>query len=744
MKRILPLIAATTLAAVSPGLQALSLAEMQVQSRLDEPLRARIPLVDLQGIDPSRLRAHLADKADFQEAGLPRAALIDDLQLSMSLEGGDPVLLLSTEQAVKEPYLELLLTLEWPGGEQRRQVNLLLDPPAYTLGPSLLTAAQTSKPKVQDAWPKAAADQRVVLPVQPEAMVDATEKAADVDGAQRQLVVEAGNTLWSLADGIRRQFDASVEQTMLALFRENPGAFEADNINTLQAGAVLDVPSRAAMTALSSAQARQQVLEQNQIWRSAQPIVVETAATDEQSSAAPAGMIMVDAEAAQAVYRAIEEANAGRVSAATDELKSVPETNVSLEHAPPATAGAEQDGDIIADMTDASVIQAGLVSVGDLEAATTRQNERLDALESNLKTTNETLAQVREQSDQLGGMMASLRQSVEGLHDQLMASLRPDPLESTGSGIGLSSLLQQMKGNMITIGGIAAIALLLPFAVLRRRQRTRDDKQNDSDRDQPPSQTIEKGDDAAMTWPEMQFETQFEADVPTVSMSVDEDEFQDQRAQTHTLNDADVFIAYGRHAAARELLEQELKNAPERHDLRLRLLSVYIALDEREAAEREADFLQNHAQPAYHQEVQRLMAGFDAQHDEAVFDQAVQEKALSEAAQSPLMDESDTSETTFETLAVEAGNEKERTCSVDEHVIDYQPPSLQATNSSRHVGEPSEIVYPGRLDMAGPDGKNATASGQEDDNGESWDIQEITFEPGRRNEQHSAPDTFRH
>nr|WP_298374425.1 FimV/HubP family polar landmark protein [uncultured Halomonas sp.] len=727
MKRTLPLIVATTLAVASPGLQALDLDEMQVQSRLDEPLRARIPLIDLQGIDSSRLRVHLANKAEFQEAGLPRADLIDDLHLAINREGGDPMLLLSTDQAVSEPYLELLLTLEWPGGEQRRQINVLLDPPAYRLPPSLLTAAQTSKSAERNTQRESVADQPLLPTSKPAVSVDAARKTAGA--LPHQLVVERGNTLWSLADGIRRQFEVSTEQAMLALFRSNPRAFEADNINTLQAGTVLAIPSRAAMTSIDSRQARQQVLEQNRAWSSAQPDTVASSSFDETASVSSAETVMVDAEAAIALYGGIEKAEAAKAAAVTETLDILPESSVS-------SAVLPQSGisNTVQSATNASELQANLVSAEELESVTARQDERLSALESNLKMTNDTLAQVREQSDQLGGMMASLRKSVEGLHDRLVASLQPEPLES--SGIGLSGLVQQMKGNMITVGGVAAIALLLPLALLRRRQRSRVEKHEEVEQVQPPSVAQESD----LSW--MQDEMQDEMTARAVPMSV-ADEFQDSPAQAQTLNDADVFIAYGRHAAARELLEQELENAPERHDLRLKLLSVYIALDEREAAEREADFLQNHAQPAYHQEVQRLLASLDAQYEDAVFEQATQETPSFEMESSFETDDSDILEPVSEPPVMK-NEEKATQYPFDEHVIDYQPPNLQVADTQRPGERSSEIVYPSNLELAKRDRQGASPLDQQSDSDENWDIQEITFEPGRKSDQYPAPEAFRH
>nr|WP_298522015.1 FimV/HubP family polar landmark protein [uncultured Halomonas sp.] len=274
MKRTLPLIVATTLVVASPGLQALDLDEMQVQSRLDEPLRARIPLIDLQGIDSSRLRVQLANKAEFQEAGLPRADLIDDLHLTVNREGGDPVLLLSTDQAVSEPYLELLLTLEWPEGKRQHQVNVLLDPPGYANSPSSLnvgltrttaTLAAASIPKLLASSGRSNSDEAVTT----------------IEEHPRQLQARAGDALSILADRARRGKNATLEQAMLALLTSNPGAFFRNNINALRTGSVLNMPTGEEMSAFDVNQARRQVHEQNEAWQTRHVRPVEVGGLNE-------------------------------------------------------------------------------------------------------------------------------------------------------------------------------------------------------------------------------------------------------------------------------------------------------------------------------------------------------------------------------------------------------------------------------------------------------------------------------
>jgi pilus assembly protein FimV len=76
---------------------------------------------------------------------------------------------------------------------------------------------------------------------------------------------------------------------MLALLRANPEAFEDNNINNLRSGQVLRVPERDEITRLAPGEARQEVMRQNRLWREYRERTTEqpepqVAVTDEPAS----------------------------------------------------------------------------------------------------------------------------------------------------------------------------------------------------------------------------------------------------------------------------------------------------------------------------------------------------------------------------------------------------------------------------------------------------------------------------
>lgn len=85
--------------------------------------------------------------------------------------------------------------------------------------------------------------------------------AQDRAAAPATLTVGAGDTATALAQQLRPA-GATLEQTLVALWRANPRAFGNGNLNQLLQGATLQVPSEREILRLSAAQAHALVVEQ--------------------------------------------------------------------------------------------------------------------------------------------------------------------------------------------------------------------------------------------------------------------------------------------------------------------------------------------------------------------------------------------------------------------------------------------------------------------------------------------------
>jgi pilus assembly protein FimV len=131
--------------------------------------------------------------------------------------------------------------------------------------------------------------------------------AAPSSSPDRYGPVSSGETLWAIAQQVRPDSSVSMNQTMLALLRANPDAFIGDNINRLKRGAVLRIPTRDELSALTAAAAAAEVSEQARAWR------------EDSAGSAPTS-VSVPSEPVAAVERAPASSTATPASASRLEL----------------------------------------------------------------------------------------------------------------------------------------------------------------------------------------------------------------------------------------------------------------------------------------------------------------------------------------------------------------------------------------------------------------------------------------
>ncbi|BBI62417.1 hypothetical protein HSBAA_37230 [Vreelandella sulfidaeris] len=130
MKNTLTWITWLSLSAVSPFALAVGLGQANVSSYLDAPLDASIPLLESSDYAPDDIRVSVAEPSDFAAAGLEWTPLAASVRARVQEQQGHLQVRLSSQQAMEEPWLELLLTIEYPGGQQAHDVTLLFDPRA--------------------------------------------------------------------------------------------------------------------------------------------------------------------------------------------------------------------------------------------------------------------------------------------------------------------------------------------------------------------------------------------------------------------------------------------------------------------------------------------------------------------------------------------------------------------------------------------------------------------------------------
>ena len=197
---------------------AISLGSPKLLSKPGEPLKVEFPIrvgADEQSVLAS-LNVGVANKASYDRLGISQRLLTLNPQAMIYRNQQEQLMvLLETVESVPmtdDPFLDVLVTLNWSAGSFSKTFTLLL-------------------------------------------------------GDAQKILVRPGQTLSEIAAQLAPQLQgANLDQTMMALFKANPDAFASGSINRLEAGAELNQPNQALLRSISPAEAQQFVAESNAQW----------------------------------------------------------------------------------------------------------------------------------------------------------------------------------------------------------------------------------------------------------------------------------------------------------------------------------------------------------------------------------------------------------------------------------------------------------------------------------------------
>lgn len=238
---------------------ALSLGEVQIESPLNEPLRGSIPVYSASASELGSLRVGLAGQQDWQRAGLAPSSAVNRIKFGFkSTGGGKLAVTLRTEEPVSEPLLVILVDASWSGGHLLREYTVFLDPAG--LAPA--NTAPVATPRVSAAVPS----QNQPAPTSTRRNVNPF-LVSNALSTGSYGPVRRGESLSTISEGIFLGTDLSMHQVVWALYEANPEAFVRGNINHLEVGATLTVPTEAEMLAMPAVQARELVFQAARLQR---------------------------------------------------------------------------------------------------------------------------------------------------------------------------------------------------------------------------------------------------------------------------------------------------------------------------------------------------------------------------------------------------------------------------------------------------------------------------------------------
>ena len=110
---------------------ALSVGEIEVRSRLGEPLHATVPLGRLGSLSESEVQVARASDEVHRSYGIDRTGSASPLKFALQVDRkGVASVAVTSDQPVDEPYLDFVLEVHWPKGRSVKRFTVLLDPPA--------------------------------------------------------------------------------------------------------------------------------------------------------------------------------------------------------------------------------------------------------------------------------------------------------------------------------------------------------------------------------------------------------------------------------------------------------------------------------------------------------------------------------------------------------------------------------------------------------------------------------------
>ena len=572
--------------------QALGLGRLTVQSALGEPLRAEIDVTSMTPEEAGTLALRVATPDAYRAAGVDYNAVLPGTTVQLLKRAdGRSYLRLTSDRAVVEPFVDVILDLSWASGRLVREFTLLLDPPGTprnmaaappSVAPAMSAAPVPAQPRVAQAAPMPQAavpapERRVAPRVEaaappapapapaprpaaapaPAAPAPAPAAPAPAAAGGEQYHVRPGDSLSRIAKSVQPA-SVSLDQMLVALFRGNPDAFIGNNMNRLKAGEVLNIPSAEAARQIGAPEAREVIRAQSadfSNYRQQLASGVSTQPTNEPSRQAK-----------------------GSVQASVQETK-------------PAAAATP----------DKLTLSQGAVKPSAPEAAASRDAEKRDA-ETRVAELSRNVEELKRLQGETAGASASAPAAAQPApagaapaSAPVVAMVPAAPVASAASAPAVVAaapastpavaapvpapaaaqqpgLLDSLSDNpMLLPGAGLLVALLAGFGVYRMRGRLRKGDRETSfleSRLQPDSFFGASGGQRIDTH-----------DAPSGSSSASSMSYSlsqlDAIGDVDPVAEADVYLAYGRDLQAEEILKEAMRANPERLAVRSKLLEVY-------------------------------------------------------------------------------------------------------------------------------------------------------------------------
>src|SRR5690554_200257 len=601
---------------------ALGLGEAKVNSTLNQPLNAEIELISVRDLTSAEILPALASREDFVRAGIERPHLLSDLKFNVVFkDANNAVIQLSSQKPIREPFLNFLVEVVWPNGRLLREYSLLIDPPMFASEPAaaVTPAVASSQPAPvvrRDPTPQTLASPSIY------------GSAVASGDERRTLKTDGSDTLWHIAQANRPSNRVTTQQTMLAIQDLNPHAFIDGNINLLKAGQVLRMPTLDDVEKRSADQAVAQVRAQNRAFAEKQALRGrQIDATGRTASSAPVqqptteGVLKIVAADGDAQDNPGQAAG-GKAGSATGSGGSDNQLDLALEQLDKANRENRELQSRLQDLEEQLETLQRLVSLKDDQLALLQAQSGLsdqaespeapvEAAEVSAESEAGAVEAVQSEEELISAISELAAEEAAGEGAETVEETRVLAEEAVEAGVSEETAVAETEAAQPETAPVQAAPEVTPVsepAVVPPPSK--------SFLEQVLSDTLYKGIAGGsvvllliILWLASRHnankEKAFQAQLATAGGApLDDDEAidlgqSDRRAASgavaagvglgamaavagaqdeenaDVLAEAEAYMAYGRLEYAAQLLEDELKNNPDRNDVRLKLLEVY-------------------------------------------------------------------------------------------------------------------------------------------------------------------------
>ena len=564
---------------------AAGLGNLSVTSALGQPLVAEIELIAEDKAELDSLAAAIASEQAFKDARIEFAPVLSTLRFNVVKKpNGKAVLKVTSSRPVNDPFIDMLIELNWASGRLVREYTVLLDPPGTAatqtakpnnVSPALVTPSAKSKKRAPaPAVPSPATGTDIAKPDTQTTPAEPTAKASrepdytlSSQPGTDSVVVKRGDTLARIAQRVRPE-GVALEQALVGLYRENTSAFSGQNIHRLKAGKTLKVPSAETFAEIDRKEARREVKLQTDNWHAYRQKLADavTSAPVSADTGAPG------------------QAASGKITSKVED-KATPPSATSKDVLKLSKATPPKDNPAITQKAaEAQAIQDKLRAQEEdataREKALKESSSRVSALEKQVQDM-QALVKMKEEAARLAQEKAQTPAAAPA-PATVAPVVTPDPVPPpvvapVASPVAVpepaSPWYAALLNNPLYWGaGAALLALagLLWWMMSGGRRRKPVTAFEDSiltGGEVQPNTVIGAASGGSINTGDTSFLTDFsQAGLGTID--------------THDVDpiaEAEVYMAYGRDAQAEEILKEAILKNPDRHEIRMKLLEIYAA-----------------------------------------------------------------------------------------------------------------------------------------------------------------------